>query len=128
METKAIVMTALNAALLLFSKRGGKISYRDVVVDYNRDDVKVATFCTRHPGWIELYVRLEEGTGLFFIKSETTMYGNIYYIAWEEDNSSSSFLEITRDLYKNIYGKDYKKALKLLYKELEYIVTKGLSI
>ena len=112
-----LLVDVLNNALKAFQDNGGKVYPGDIVVDYNPENVKVASFIDRHPGWIKLYVTLEEGTGLFFIKSETTMFGNIYYIAWEEDNSSCSLAKLcngNRDIYSVVRN------------ELEKIVTKGL--
>lgn len=127
METKEILIIALNMAIKSFKERGGKVFSGDVVVDYNKDNIKVASFIDRHPGWIKLYVTLQEGTGLFFIKSESSMWGNNYYIAWEEDDSYVIPWDVAYPTYKTLYGKENRLSVyRLLKEELEDIIIKGL--
>lgn len=129
METKAIVLAALNAAITSFKERGGKVYSGDIVIDYNPDNVGVASFIERHPGWVKLYVTLQEGTGLFFLKCESSAWGNTYFLAWEEDNFHVIPWTAAYPTYKTLYGKENNVAVyKLLSAELERIISKGLSI
>jgi hypothetical protein len=129
METKELVIDVLNEAMKAFQGNGGKLYPGDVVVDYNPDTIRVASFIDRHPGWIKLYVTLEEGTGLFFLSSKTTMVGNICYIAWEEDNSFHTVSALLRSRYETLRRTDmplYYEYLSQVEEELDNIITKGL--
>ena len=129
METKELVIDVLNEAMKAFQTNGGKLYSEDVVVDYNPDTIRVASFVDRHPGWIKLYVTLREGTGCFFLSSKATMIGNIYYIAWEEDNGFHSVSTLLRRKYETLRKIDralYLKYLSQVEEELDNIITKGL--
>lgn len=129
METKELIINVLNAAIDAFASNGHKIYPGDVVVDYNPDTIRVASFIDRHPGWIRLYVTLKEGTGLFFLSSKTTMVGNIYYIAWEEDNGFHTVSALLRSRYETLRRTDmplYYEYLSQVEEELDNIITKGL--
>lgn len=129
METKELVIDVLNAAIDAFANNGHKAYPGDKVVDYNINSVRIAPFTDRHPGWIKLYVTLEEGTGLFFLSSKTTMIGNIYYIAWEEDNGFHTVSTLLRRKYGTLRRTDralYFEYLNQVEEELDNIITKGL--
>lgn len=122
MEAKDLVISALNGAIKLYARDGGRIYEGDEVVDYNIDSIKVANFTYRHPGWIMLYVKLKEGSGCFFLKMEYSMFINKVYIAWEEDNVPRGMLECLRydnKDFSTMYYKDVKN-------EFEQIINKGL--
>lgn len=130
METKELIINALNAAIDAFASDGHKVYPGDKVIDYNIDSVNVAPFIDRHPGWIRLYVTLKEGTGLFFLSSKTTMFGNTYYIAWEEDNGFHTVSTLLRRKYETLRRTDkalYLKYLSQVKEELDNIISKGLS-
>lgn len=129
METKELIINVLNAAIDAFANNGYKVYPGDVVIDYNPDTIRVASFIDRHPGWIKLYVTLEEGTGCFFLSSKTTMVGNTYLIAWEEDDDFHTVSTLLRRKYKTLRKTDiplYYEYLSQVEEELDNIITKGL--
>lgn len=129
METKELVIDVLNEAMKAFQTNGGKLHPENVVVDYNPDTIRVASFVDRHPGWIKLYVTLREGTGCFFLSSEAALLGGIYYIAWEEDNGFHTVSTLLRRKYETLRKTDkvlYFEYLNQVEEELDNIITKGL--
>lgn len=80
------MIKALNRAIKVYKSNNHRPMLGDIVLSYDQDNTKVATYIERHPGCIMLPVKLEEGTGYFFLMSESTMFGNRIYIAWEEDD------------------------------------------
>lgn len=129
METKELIINALNAAIDAFASDGHKVYPSDVVVDYNPDTIRVASFIDRHPGWIKIHVTLKEGTGLFFLSSKTTMFGNTYYIAWEEDDGFHTVSTLLKRKYETLRRTDkalYLKYLSQVKEELDNIIIKGL--
>lgn len=129
METKELVIDILNAAIDAFASNGHKVYPGDKVVDYNVESVRIAPYGDRHPGWIKLFVTLEEGSGLFFLSSKLTMTGNVYYVAWEEDNGFHSVGELLRRKHAALRRTDrtlYYKYLDQAEAEIEGIIVKGL--
>lgn len=97
-----LVIIALNRAIKVYKTNTGQPLFGDVVASFDSKNTKVATFIERHPGCIKLPVRLEEGTGYFFLKAESTMLGNRIYIAWEEDDSMHPLRGLISDMSYNV--------------------------
>ena len=97
-----LIITALNRAIKVYKTNTGQPMWGDIVTSFSSENTKVATFIDRHPGCIKLPVRLEEGTGYFFLKSESTMLGNFIYIAWEEDDSMHPLRGLISDMSYNV--------------------------
>jgi hypothetical protein len=86
MEQKELVIEALNRAIRVWKSEVHQPTWGDVVVDFNVDRCKIASYLTRHPGCIMLPVLLEEGSGFIFLRSDTKILRNVISIAWESDN------------------------------------------
>ena len=97
-KMEQLIITALNRAIKVYKTNTGQPMWGDIVASFNSENTKVATFIERHPGCIMLPVKLEEGSGYFFLKSESTMFGNCIYIAWEEDNSMHPLRGLISDM------------------------------
>lgn len=95
-KLKGLVIAALNGAINIYAKNGGKVYPGDKVVDYCIDSTQIADYTYRHPGCIMLYVKLKEGSGCFFLKTETVagqyIPTNKVFVAWEEDNNMHKLL------------------------------------
>lgn len=99
---KELIIKALNRAIRVYKSNNHQPTWGDVVTDFNVDNTKVGTYLTRHPGCIMLPVKLEEGSGYFFIRVDTTILGNKVYIAWEEDNTMHSLAELLSDMSPDV--------------------------
>lgn len=129
METKQLLIDILNAAIEAFRSDGYKVYFGDQVVDYNVENIRIAPYIDRHPGWIKLGVTLKEGSGVFFLSSRTSMLGNTYYIAWEEDNSSHSVMSLMKTKYNVLLKQDRKQFLeraRQVYTIMDDLITRGL--
>ena len=91
---KELIIKTLNRAIRVYKSNNHQPMLGDVVIDFNADRTKVGTYLTRHPGCIMLPVKLEEGSGYFFSRVDTTILGNKAYIAWEEDNTMHGLVEL----------------------------------
>lgn len=94
---KELIIEVLNRAIRMYKSNRHQPMWGDIVIDFNVDRTKVGTYLTRHPGYIMLPVKLEEGSGFIFIKVITTMLGNKAYLAWEEDDTMHSLAELLSD-------------------------------
>lgn len=99
---KELIIKTLNRAIRVYKSNNHQPTWGDVVIDFNADNTKVGTYLTRHPGCIMLPVKLEEGSGYFFIRVDTTILGNKVYIAWEEDNTMHSLAELLSDMSPDV--------------------------
>lgn len=99
---KELIIKALNRAIRVYKTNKEEPLWGDVVTAFNERDTKVGTYLTRHPGCIMLPVKLEEGTGFFFIRVHTTRIGNKAYIAWEGDDRMRSLNELLSDVSPNV--------------------------
>ena len=99
---KELIIEALSRAIRVYKSNNHQPIWGDVVTDFNADNTKVGTYLTRHPGCIMLPVKLEEGSGYFFIRVDTTILGNKAYIAWEEDNTMHSLAELLSDMSPDV--------------------------
>lgn len=103
-----LLVKVFNRAIEDCRSRGGLIYNGDRVVEINFSQAQIAPFIDRHPGWVKLCVKLEEGTGEFFISSSSFVSGNKYYVAWEVDNNYMDIFrmkvlgEITLEEYRTI--------------------------
>lgn len=95
---KELIIKALNGAIRVYKSNSHQPMWGDVVINFNTDRTKVGSYLTRHPGCIMLPVALEEGSGYLFIREDTTMLGNEAYIAWEEDDTMHSLVELLNDV------------------------------
>ena len=99
---KELIIKTLNRAIRVYKSNNCQPIWGDIVTDINTDGTKVGTYLTRHPGYIMLPVKLEEGSGYFFIRVDTTILGNKAYIAWEEDNTMHSLAELLSDMSPDV--------------------------
>ena len=99
---KELIIKTLNRAIRVYKSNNHQPIWGDVVTDFNVDNTKVGTYLTRHPGCIMLPVKMEEGSGYFFIRVDTTILGNKAYIAWEEDNTIHSLAELLSDMSPDV--------------------------
>jgi hypothetical protein len=99
---KELIIKALNRAITVYKSNNHQPIWGDAVTGFNADNTKVGTYLTRHPGCIMLPVKLEKGSGYFFIRVDTTIFGNKAYIAWEEDNTMHSLAELLSDMSPDV--------------------------
>ena len=83
---KELIIKAFNKAIQAYAKAGGHICQTDIVVDFNLDRMYVATLLDRHPGSLELPVKLKVGTGIMFLSYRPIACKIVPRIAWEEDD------------------------------------------
>lgn len=131
METKQLVIDALNGALQFYAENGGRVHFpEDKVIDYNIETSKIASFIDRHPGWIKLSVSLVEGGGIYFIKSKYEGMYNSYQIAWEEDNHFYDSMECFKQIHPDMKKEDkhhFYECCKAIDKELSDIIWRTTS-
>ena len=118
MEQKELIIEALNRAIRVWKSEAHQPTWGDVVVDFNTDRCKIASYLTRHPGCIMLPVALEEGTGFIFIRDHTTVLGSTVSLCWEEDNTLRALKDLCND-----YSQDDLHAVQ---KAMQEIITKTL--
>lgn len=106
------VIEVLNRAIVMYKDENHQPLWGDVVVRYNADACKIASYINRHPGCIKMPATLKEGTGYIFLKEETTKLGNKVYLCWEEDN----IMRPLEDLCDNLDER------KIVHKELRSII------
>lgn len=128
METKQLVIDALNGALQFYAENGGRVHFpEDRVIDYNVETSKIASFIDRHPGWIKLSVSLIEGGGIYFIRSVQEFMYSSYEIAWEEDNGHHGSLECFKKMHPDMKKEDrhqFNECCRAINKELSTIIRK----
>jgi hypothetical protein len=107
MEQKELIIEALNRAIRVWKSEAHQPTWGDVVVDFNVDRCKIASYLTRHPGCIMLPVILEEGSGYIFMREHTTMLGYTVSLCWEEDNTLRSLTNLCDD-----YSQDDLQAVR----------------
>lgn len=96
-----MIIDALNRAIAAYRNNGGRVYSTDVVVDCDLNNLKVATLNERHPGSIRIGVKLQEGSGYFFLGWKVQCCLIFPELAWEEDNEMHSI----RSLFRNEEGK-----------------------
>lgn len=107
-----LLVKVFNRAIEDCRSRGGEVYDGDRVVEINFSQAQIAPFIDRHPGWIKLCVRLEEGTGEVLIKSVSVLTGNVYEVAWESDDQSLNLLKMKR--HGELTPEEYKTVTSLL--------------
>lgn len=110
METKQLVIDALNGALQFYAENGGRAHFpEDKVIGYNVETSRIASFEDRHPGWVKLSVQLIEGGGIYFIKPVfTSGICTSYAIAWEEDNNAYNHRDCLKKVrFPELKSKDF---------------------
>lgn len=106
------VIKVLNRAIVMYKEENHQPLWGDVVMNYNAENCKIASYITRHPGCVKMPVTLKEGTGYIFLKEETTMLGNKVYLCWEEDDTMRPLEDLC----------DSPDELKTAHKELLNII------
>lgn len=96
-----VIIDALNRAIAAYRNNGGRVYSTDVVVDCDLNNLKVATLNERHPGSIRIGVKLQEGSGYFFLGWKVQCCLIFPELAWEEDNE----MHTVRSLFRNEEGK-----------------------
>lgn len=107
-----LLVKVFNRAIDDYRSRGGLVYDGDRVVKIDFKRAQIAPFIDRHPGWIKLIVKLEEGTGEFLISSVTFISFTEYEIAWESDNQSLNLLKMKRQ--GELTPEEYKTVTSLL--------------
>lgn len=92
-----MIIDALNRAITAYRNNGGRVYSTDVVVDCDLNNLKVATLNERHPGSIRIGVKLQEGSGYFFLGWKVQCCLIFPELAWEEDNSMHSIWSLFRN-------------------------------
>lgn len=106
------VIKVLDRAIVMYKLENHQPLWGDVVMNYNAENCKIASYITRHPGCVKMPVTLKEGTGYIFLKEETTMLGSNVYLCWEEDDTMRPLEDLC----------DNPDELKIVRKELLNII------
>lgn len=111
------IIKAFNEAIRMYEIRTYEPELKANVIEYYPEKAKIASYLDRHPGYIKLPVKLEEGSGYMFLKSEWSVFSTTIYLAWESDDEIYSL--------KSLIGRE---EASLVFLELDKMIREVLNI